>query len=151
MYTQPPMFWLHELPHSNSSSQQFSKRSFSPSATYSTNFNTIHKDRDRDITVGIANRYGLDGSGFVAGGSKRFSLLHTRPDPPVGLPSFPYKGYRGSFRRVKQPRCVALSIHRNLAQRLRMSEAIPLLPYLVCMACCGDIFTFTCMQTYIHT
>jgi len=105
LYILPPMFWLHELPHSTRSSQQFSKRSNCPSATYSTNLNTADKDRGRDITVGIATRYELYGSGFEAGGSKRFSHLHTRPDSPFGPPSFPYNGYRGSFRRVKQSRC----------------------------------------------
>ena len=105
MYILPPTFWSHELPHSNRSSQQFCKRFFCPSATYSTNLNTIHKDRGRDFIVGIATRYGLYGSGFEAGGSKRFSHFHTRPDPPFWPPSFPYNGHRGSFRRVKQPRC----------------------------------------------
>ena len=45
----------------------------------------------RDSSVGIANRYGLDGPGSNPDGGEIFL---TRPDRPWGLPSLLYNGYR---------------------------------------------------------
>jgi hypothetical protein len=42
-------------------------------------------------SVGIATRYGLDGSGIKPGGGRDF---RTRPEGPWGLPSLLYNGYR---------------------------------------------------------
>jgi hypothetical protein len=57
----------------------------------------------RDNIVGIATRYGLEGSGSNSGERNIFSLLHALPDRPWGLLSLLYNGYRISFWRIKWP------------------------------------------------
>ena len=54
----------------------------------------------RDISVGIATRYGLDGPGIEHLGGE---IFRTRPDRPWGPPSPLYNGYRVSFAGVKRP------------------------------------------------
>jgi hypothetical protein len=139
MYIPPPMFshtsyLIPTVLHNSSLSAPSSQ-----SATFSTNPNTIHKYKDRDITVGIATRYGLEGSRFEGGGSKRFSLLHTRPDPPVQRVPGPF------------PEDEAAQVWRwpSTPLRLRMSGAIPLLPF-----CVAGIYLplHACKHTHItHT
>ena len=59
----------------------------------------------QDRSVGIANRYGLDGPGIESrwgrGGGE---IFRTRPDWFRGSPRFLYNGYRVSFPGVKRPR-----------------------------------------------
>ena len=45
----------------------------------------------QDSSVGIATRYGLDGSGIE---SRRGEIFRTRPDWPWGIPSLLYNGYQ---------------------------------------------------------
>jgi hypothetical protein len=60
-------------------------------------------------------------------GGNRFSVPHSRPNEPWGSRSLLCSGYRDSFRAVKRPgRGVDHPPH--LAQRLRLSRAILLLP-----------------------
>jgi hypothetical protein len=46
---------------------------------------------DRDSSVGIATRYGLEGPGIESGWGE---IFRTRPDRPWGLPRLIYNGYR---------------------------------------------------------
>jgi hypothetical protein len=55
---------------------------------------------DRDSSVGIATRYGLDGPGIESRWGRDF---RTCPDRPRGPPSLLYNGYRFSFPGGKQP------------------------------------------------
>ena len=52
----------------------------------------------RDNVVGIATRYGLDGSN--PGGSE---IFRTRPDRSWGTPSLLYNGWRLTIQGVKRP------------------------------------------------
>ena len=59
----------------------------------STNFSATHQHKTaRDISVGIATGFGLDGPGIESrwGGE----IFRTRPDRPWGPPSLLYNGYR---------------------------------------------------------
>jgi hypothetical protein len=52
---------------------------------------------DRDSSVGIATRYGLDGPGIECrrgGGGGGGEIFRIRPDRPWGPPSLLYNGYR---------------------------------------------------------
>jgi hypothetical protein len=48
-------------------------------------------NESRDIAVGIATSYGLDGRGSNPGEG---AISRTRPDRPWGPPSLLYNGYR---------------------------------------------------------
>jgi hypothetical protein len=51
-----------------------------------------------DRVIGIANRYGLEGSGYEHRWEQEiFSSPYTRPDRPLDLISLQYDRYRGSF------------------------------------------------------
>jgi hypothetical protein len=54
---------------------------------------------DRDSSVGMATRYGLDCPGFEPGGEEIFCI---RPDHPWGPPSLLHNGYRLFLSGVKQ-------------------------------------------------
>ena len=54
----------------------------------------------RDISVGIATAYGLDGPGIESLGGE---IFRTHLDRPWGPPSFLHNGYRLSFAGVKRP------------------------------------------------
>jgi hypothetical protein len=47
---------------------------------------------DRDSSVGIATRYGMDGTGIES--RWEGEIFHIRPAPPSGPPSLLYNGYR---------------------------------------------------------
>ena len=64
---------------------------------------------DRDSSVGIAIRYGLDGPGIESRWGCEISL--TRPDRPCGLPSRLYIGYRVSAPWDKSALGWALTTH----------------------------------------
>jgi len=55
---------------------------------------------DRDSSVGIATRQGLDAPGIEL---RRGEFFRTRPDGPWGPPSLLYKGYRVSSAGLKRP------------------------------------------------
>ena len=65
-----------------------------------------HAIVSRDSSVGMAYRYGLDGSG-----SNGDEIFPTRSDWPWGQPSLLYNGYSG--------RGVVLTTHPHLALRLK--------------------------------
>jgi hypothetical protein len=65
-------------------------------------FVPVHIERmGRDSSVGIATRYGLDGTGIE---SRWGEMFHTRPDRSWGHPASYTVGTR-SFPRVKWPGC----------------------------------------------
>jgi hypothetical protein len=55
--------------------------------------------KSRDISVGIATGYGLDGQSSIPGEGKRFFYIPQRSDRLWGQPSFLSSGYRGLFPR----------------------------------------------------
>jgi hypothetical protein len=72
----------------------------------------------RDLSIGIATRYGLDGveSRWGEGGGDK--IFRTRPDRSWGSHSLLYNGYRVYFPGVKRPgRGVEHPLH--LAPRLK--------------------------------
>jgi hypothetical protein len=68
----------------------------------------ICRHKGRDISVGIATRYGLDGRGSNPGGGE---IFRTCPDRPWDSPSLIYNGYwvflrgkaAGAWRGVNHP------------------------------------------------
>jgi hypothetical protein len=77
----------------------------------------------RGSVVGIATRYGLEGTAIK---SRWGEIFRTCPDRPWGPPSLLYNGYRG-FPGGKNGRGVMLTTHPLLVPRLRKSWAISLL------------------------
>jgi hypothetical protein len=55
---------------------------------------------DRVNSVGVTNRYGLDGRGSNTGGDQ---IFRTHPDRPWSPPRLLYNEYRVSFPGVKRP------------------------------------------------
>jgi hypothetical protein len=70
---------------------------------------------DRDSSVGIATRYGMDDRGSNSGVGE---IFRTRPDRPWGPPSLPYNGYWVPFPGIKR-QDVTLATHPHLAPRLK--------------------------------
>jgi hypothetical protein len=93
---------------------------------FSRDFNSLSLlSVDRDSSVGIATDYGLDDLGSNPGGG---GIFRTRSDRPWGPPSLLYNGYRvfpGGRKRSGR----GADHPPLLAPRLRMSRAIPLLPF----------------------
>ena len=58
----------------------------------------------QNSAVGIATRYGLEGSGFEIRWVRETSIFYTRPDHPWGPFSLLCNGYQGPFRTAKSPR-----------------------------------------------
>jgi hypothetical protein len=71
----------------------------------------------RDISFGIATRYGLDGPRSNSGGR---DIFRTRPDQPWGLPSLLHK-YRATLPGVKRPGCDVDNSH-HLVPRLKKKQ-----------------------------
>jgi hypothetical protein len=80
--------------------------------TYLPNYKAFHTQ------VGIATRFGPEGSGFEPRGGKRFYLLHTRPDRSRG-PSSSSTMHTVTLCRGQSGRRVALTTHPHHTPRLR--------------------------------
>jgi hypothetical protein len=76
----------------------------------------------RDISVGIATRYGLDGPGIDSRWGRDFS----RPSRPALGPTQPPVQWVPGVSRSYSGRGVVLTTHPLLAPRLRNGRAIPL-------------------------
>ena len=90
---------------------------------------------DRDSSVGIATRYGLDGPGIESrwGGGE---IFRTRPDRPWGAPSLLDNWYRVSFPGVKRP-------GRDVNHRPTFSAEVKYTPLWAFMGSSRANFTFT--------
>jgi len=149
LYILPPMFWSHELPHSNRSSQQFSKRSFCPSRPIqpiSIQYTKTGAGISQSV-LRLATGCTVRDSKPVA--AEGFLISTPAQIRPSGHPASRIMG-TGDFSGGWSSRDVALTTHPDLVPRLRMSGPIPPLPFCACMAWCEDTFTFTCMRAYIH-
>jgi hypothetical protein len=99
-------------------------------------YRTGYVARDRDSSVGIANRYGLDGAEIESRWRARFSApVQTGPD----VHTAPYT-LGESFPRVKQPGRGADNPPPSSAEV--KERAIPLLSFWVFVACSRANFTF---------
>ena len=93
----------------------------------------------RRSSVGVATRYGTDGSGIES---------RTRPDRLWSPPSLLYNGYRVSFPGVKRPG----RGDEHTPYRIYIKERVELHLYSLCAftACsrvtCTFTFTFSCLQ-----
>jgi hypothetical protein len=92
----------------------------------------------RDSSVGIATRYGLDDP---ESNPSVDEIFRTRPDRPWLLLSLLHNGYR-VFPGVKQ-RGVAFTTHYHLVSRLKKEYICTSPPPLGLVACSRDKFTFT--------
>jgi len=81
----------------------------------------------RDISVGIATGYGLDGPGIESRWRRNFPHL---PRPVLGPSQPPVQRLPGFSPGVKSGRVVTLTPHPLLVPWSRKSRAIPLLPLL---------------------
>jgi len=96
---------------------------------------------DRDISVGIATCYGLDGPGSNPGGGE---IFRTQPDRPWGPLSLPYNGYlvlpggktAGAWRWTPSS--------AEIKERIELYLCFPLRAFV---ACSRVTFTFTCIFT----
>jgi hypothetical protein len=97
----------------------------------------------RDSSVGIATRYGLDGSGdrFTMG-ARFFAAVQTGP----GAHPASYTMGTGSLPRGYSGRGVELTTHPHLVPRLKKEYSYTCTPLWAFMACSRENFTFTLPQ-----
>jgi hypothetical protein len=100
----------------------------------------------RGTAFGITTRLRAGRSGVRILADTRHSFLATRRDRLCRPPSVPSNGYRGPFPSVKR-RSVNLNTHRHLAPRLKISGAIPLLPYTPSWRTQGQLYFYCIIQT----
>jgi hypothetical protein len=94
---------------------------------------------NRDSSVGIATRYGLEGPGIE---SRWAEIFRTYPDRLRGPPSLLYNEYR-VFPGGKDGRSVMLTTHPLLVLRLRKSWAItPLTRWVLLGLLRGSLYPF---------
>ena len=87
--------------------------------------------RDRDSSVGIASRYGLEGPGIESRLRRDFPHL----SKPVLGPTQPPVKWVPGLSWGKGGQAVTLTTHPYLLPRSRKSRAIPLFPLWVLVAC----------------
>jgi hypothetical protein len=90
--------------------------------------NTLYSYTASIVTGLQAGRAG-GGGGSIPGGSKSFISSPKRPDRIRRPPSLLFSGYRRFILGVKRPGH-KLTTYLHIVPRLRMSGAIPLLPYM---------------------
>jgi hypothetical protein len=102
-------------------------------------YGSIIRLRSRGSVVGIATRYGLEGSGIE---SRWGEIFRTYPDRLRDPPSLLYNGYR-LFPRGEGGRGVMLTTHPVLVPKLRKSWAIPPLTLWVLLGLLrGSLYSF---------